>query len=351
MESKLSGREEHKLQIEQSIQKKIGGYPEIIREYYYGIGNKYSSATKRTYLQKLLQFLDWYKDEKHCDELTQEVICQVQVTDIDKYFVMRKTAGIDSDRVKDCTLSNQFTAIDIFYQFLETRRYIEESPLRLSSNRPSVRKENHSVCLSKEEINSILQAIDEGTGSKTAKGFQKTYRNRDKLLFLLPLTTGIRVSALSEIDIDKIDFSKREFSVIEKEEKFRTFDLAEYVFEVLRDWMDDRQKLLDGKEDVNALFISCRNGVPHRLTVRGIQKVISKYSSVASVKVSPHVLRKTYGTQYYRISKGDIRATAAALGHNNVATTQLYIARDMEKEKEINKEVANYVLDKNCKND
>ncbi len=41
MESRLSGREEHKLQIEQSIQKKIEGYPEIIREYYGRIYKNY----------------------------------------------------------------------------------------------------------------------------------------------------------------------------------------------------------------------------------------------------------------------------------------------------------------------
>lgn len=340
MESKLSGREEHKLQIEQSIQKKIEGYPEIIREYYFYL-RVYSSGTKKTYIEKLIQFFQWCYDNQKIDAMTSEALMHVPSLAIDEFFYQKSFAG--DETIKETTQTIIFTAVNSFYEFLVRRKYIAENPIE-GTKRPKVNKQNLAISLSHDEIHTILQTIEEGVGSNKAKGYQRAYRNRDKLLFLLPLTTGVRVSALSEMDLSKINLSTHEFSVIEKRDKMRTFGMGEEVFSILMDWIQDREQLLEGKS-MEALFITCKDGTPHRISVRSIQRIINKYSQCLDVNLSPHKLRRSYGTQFYRLSGNDIIATAQQLGHDQIETTKLYVEPDAKLCKEVDQKISQYIWD------
>lgn len=338
MESKLSGREEHKLQIEKSVLTKVNPYPAIIKEYYLYL-RTYSSSTKRTYIEKLLQFLSWCVETHKINDYTVEEIKKIKAIDLDEFFYSRTFN--EQNRIKGSTQVVIFSAVNVFYEFLKQRKYIQENPIE-EVKRPRVLKQNLALSLSKEDIQSILHSIDNGVGSAKAKGYQKAYKNRDKLLFLLPLTTGIRVSALSEIDISKIDFTNHTISVIEKREKSRLFEISDEVFEILLQWMIDRERIVDGTP-IDALFLTKRGGDIHRISVRSIQRIIEKYSADIDIKLSPHKLRRSYGTQYYRLSGNDIIATAQELGHEQLETTQRYIEPDASVHREVKKKMSEYI--------
>ena len=338
MPIEITGREEHKLQIEKSVLDKVNQYPEIIKEYYLYL-RTYASSTKKTYIQKLLQFLEWCMEKQIIENYTVDEIQKIKALDLDEFFYS-KTFG-EEDNIKGSTQMVIFSAVNAFYDFLKQRKYISENPMD-DVKRPRVVRQNLAISLSKKEIQTILHSIDTGVGSTKAKGYQKAYKNRDKLLFLLPLTTGIRVSALSEIDISKIDFTNHTISVIEKREKSRLFEISDEVFEILLQWMIDRERIVDGTP-IDALFITKKGGDIHRISVRSIQRIIEKYSADIDIKLSPHKLRRSYGTQYYRLSGNDIIATAQELGHEQLETTQRYIEPDASVHREVKKKMSEYI--------
>ena len=82
---------------------------------------------------------------------------------------------------------------------------------------------------------------------------------------------------------------------------------------------------MDGvPEDCSLLFPS-RNGTPvHPNNVRRFVKREAQRAEIAEAdRVSPHTLRHTAGTDFYR-HRRDLRAVQRFLGHSDVSTTQLY---------------------------
>lgn len=68
----------------------------------------------------------------------------------------------------------------------------------------------------------------------------------------------------------------------------RTFEMGEEVFSILMEWMQDREQLLEGRS-MEALFITCKDGAPHRISVRSIQRIINKYSQCLDVNFGARI--------------------------------------------------------------
>ena len=80
----------------------------------------------------------------------------------------------------------------------------------------------------------------------------------------------------------------------------------------------------------DALFLSLQK---RRMSVQTVEDMIVKYAEAIGVqdRITPHKLRKTYGTELYN-ETGDIYLVASSLGHNSVNTTKdHYVAKNEEK--------------------
>ena len=150
-------------------------------------------------------------------------------------------------------------------------------------------------------------------------------------------------------NLTDIDFKERSLKILRKggKEAYVYFGdavlssltyyltLDEHTFEqVCSDEEDNkpspREALLKENKDEPALFISLKGS---RLTVRSVQNLVKKYSSMLSTnkKSTPHKLRSTFGTQIYN-ETGDIYLTAELLGHEDINTTKKHYA-SMDNEK------------------
>ena len=162
---------------------------------------------------------------------------------------------------------------------------------------------------------------------------QKEWRTRDKAIMLTFITTGMRETALCEIDINRIDFSNRTIVVTDKENKNNSYTMTPELISAYYDWLDDREKKLDGRE-CDALFISNRR---ERLTSRSVIDLVRKYTFEGIGKeVSPHRLRAAYGNILLK-ETGDIYFVSKAMKHANVQTTEIYIE---DNERDVNNRVA-----------
>ena len=151
---------------------------------------------------------------------------------------------------------------------------------------------------------------------------------RDKAILELLFSTGLRVSELTHLNRDTINFDRKEFGVIGKGRRARVVFLSDSAAEWLKRYIDSRE------DDVPALFIRYSGKKPDagqnaneamRLTPRSVQRLVEKYVKKARlpIKITPHGLRHSFATDL--LSGGaDLRAIQEMLGHKNVSTTQIY---------------------------
>jgi len=138
---------------------------------------------------------------------------------------------------------------------------------------------------------------------------------RDRAILELFFSTGLRVSELCALNRD-LDLSRDEFSVRGKGEKIRVVFLSGDAKDAIKAY---EKKRGDVEE---ALFISTSNT---RLTPRSVERIVKGYAIKAGItrKVTPHVIRHSFATDLLE-NGADLRSVQALLGHQNIATTQVY---------------------------
>ena len=77
------------------------------------------------------------------------------------------------------------------------------------------------------------------------------------------------------------------------------------------------------RNNTKGMFASSRG---RKLAVRTVQSMIKNYTKRASINknISPHTLRHTFATNYYRKTK-DLEGLRKLLGHADISTTQIYV--------------------------
>ena len=139
------------------------------------------------------------------------------------------------------------------------------------------------------------------------------------------ISTGLRVSAITQINLEDIDFQNNIINVIEKGNKYRTIYFGDNLKTKLSLWMNDREKYYSDV-DTNALFISRKK---NRISVSAVEDLLQKYTHNINKKITPHKLRATCATNLYKKTR-DIYLVANQLGHANIATTKIYTDIDNE---------------------
>lgn len=147
---------------------------------------------------------------------------------------------------------------------------------------------------------------------------------RDKAIFELLFSTGLRVSELCALDRD-IELKKDEHSIRGKGGKIRLVFFSEDAKKALKAYLDKRKDMDD------AMFVQLSNKKPSsrsdglRINKRSVARIVKHYAIKAGIskKVTPHVIRHVFATDL--LSNGaDLRSVQALLGHANIGTTQIY---------------------------
>lgn len=160
----------------------------------------------------------------------------------------------------------------------------------------------------------------------TAPDTSKEEGVRDRSILELLFSTGLRVSELTKLNRDQINFDRKEFGVIGKGGRARVVFVSDRATEWTKRYLEMRQ------DRFKPLFIRYSGAVTEedggekmRLTPRSIQRIVKRYVRAARIPIDAtvHTLRHSFATDLLT-NGADLRSVQEMLGHKNISTTQIY---------------------------
>jgi integrase/recombinase XerC len=157
---------------------------------------------------------------------------------------------------------------------------------------------------------------------------QDHWETRDKAMFELFYSSGLRLAELVRLDLDdaRDAIEAAEIGVIGKGNKARRVPVGRKAVDALRAWLALRGARVRPAE--RALFTGARG---RRIAPRVVQQRLARWARSLGITapVHPHVLRHSFATHLLQ-SSGDLRAVQDLLGHSSIATTQIYTHLDFQ---------------------
>lgn len=253
-------------------------------------------------------------------------------SDVEKLLGFLADEGID---VRSCTLDDlhRFAAslhdigisavsvarilcgVRSFFTFLLQDGYIEADPTELLE---SPKKPEHlPAVLTLQEVDALEAAIDQSLPEG----------RRDHAMIEVLYSCGLRVSEICGLQLSDLFLDEGFLRVTGKGNKQRLVPVSPKAVGELKRWTDER-RLIDirpGEEDY--VFVSHRRGRHlSRITVFHNLQVYARLAGIEK-NISPHTLRHTFATHLLE-GGANLRAIQAMLGHESIATTQLYTHLD-----------------------
>ena len=146
---------------------------------------------------------------------------------------------------------------------------------------------------------------------------------RDRAMYELLYSAGIRLSELVGIDIKDIDLEEGSVHVVGKGNKARLLPVGKAAIAAIYAWLACR-----GVFEVRDPLFTTAQG--RRLSARSVQSRLKAFgiAQLGSSGLHPHMLRHSFATHVLE-SSGDLRAVQELLGHANISTTQVYTHLDV----------------------
>ncbi len=208
------------------------------------------------------------------------------------------------------SMGRKLSALRSFYDYLLRRGDSSINPARLAATPRT--GERTPAFLSRGEVSVLL---DEPF-PETALGA------RNRAILELLYASGIRVGELVSIDLGDIDLEGRNLRVTGKGRKQREVIFGSTAERALREYLEERPRLIKAKADEQAMFLNNQGG---RLSTRSVARLLGARIREVGLRrgISPHALRHTFATHLLN-NGADIRAIQELLGHASLSTTQRY---------------------------
>lgn len=324
----MTGREESQQKIEQAIMNMLNGQPDYVQDYYYNLTSRKEPKTCKLYIGFVIKFLGQLPKEK-VDDIT-----LVKTADVGRYMasIKYKEKMQNGEMVKVPTsYSHQATVwsgLNSFAKFLVASKIIRENFMESIERPKASNDELHQVSMDTQEITTVLEASEKGVGTPRAKRRQENWKTRDSLILSMLVTTGMRVNALYEINVNDFSDDYKKLTTIEKGHKHVVYELTDNLAEKVKEWLKEREALL-GDKTCDALFISNNRS---RMCTNSIRNIVKKYTVDVDKHITPHKFRSTFCSMIYQETK-DIYFTQRAMHHSSPSITERYIVDESHSER------------------
>ena len=262
-----------------------------------------------------------YDLKKFSDFLTSKSknILDANQEDIQQFLKFEKIKKKNSSR----TLARSLAAIRQFYNFISSNiEQIENPTDKIES--PQIEKTLPDY-LTSAELQKLFNSISE----------DDSYELRDKAIFELLYSCGLRITEAIELQHDSIDFENNFIKVYGKGNKERLVPIGQEAIRLLHKYISESRENILGSRESEFLFISKKGS---KLNRKSVWRLLKNYVNRTKIKknITPHTLRHSFAT--HMIENGaDLRSVQELLGHIDISTTQVYTHLAKKKLQEIHK--------------
>lgn len=235
-----------------------------------------------------------------------DALVNVSREQITGYMTQLKEKGLAA-----ATIARKLAAIKAFYRFMTAEGYMNANPAEVVE--AGTKGIKLPRVLSEEEVVRLLNQPD----ITSAEGF------RDRTMLEVLYATGMRVSELINLTLERVDLNMKYIIAFGKGSKERIVPLGSVAAEFLQQYLEKvRPKLTHAGRNTNIVFLAFGG---HELTRQRFWQIIRAYGRKANINkaLTPHILRHSFAT--HLLDNGaDLRSVQELLGHSDISTTQIY---------------------------
>ena len=235
-----------------------------------------------------------------------DALVNVSREQITGYMTQLKEKGLAA-----ATIARKLAAIKAFYRFMTAEGYMDANPAEVVE--AGTKGIKLPRVLSEDEVVRLLNQPD----ITMAEGF------RDRTMLEVLYATGMRVSELINLTLERVDLNMKYIIAFGKGSKERIVPLGSVAAEFLQQYLEKvRPKLTHEDRNTNIVFLAFGG---HELTRQRFWQIIRGYGRKANINkaLTPHILRHSFAT--HLLDNGaDLRSVQELLGHSDISTTQIY---------------------------
>lgn len=244
----------------------------------------------------------------------------ISIGDVKLEHLETFVAGLYDTGINPRSRRRIVSGVRSFFHFLVVDNYMESDPSELLENPRSGLKIPEVLTL--DEIDSIIDSID----------LSKKGGPRNKAMLEVLYSCGLRVSELINLKISDLFLDEGFIRVEGKGSKQRLVPISPRAIKEIESWFMDRNQLDVAKGHEDFLFLNLRGKALTRVAV--FQLIKAQAELVGIVKtVSPHTFRHSFATHLLE-GGANLRAIQAMLGHESIATTEIYTHIDRSRLRE-----------------
>lgn len=245
----------------------------------------------------------------------------LDIADLDAPLIAAFLDHLETDRHnRPATRNNRLAAIHSLFAYLALNHPEDAATIQRVLAIPSKRTERNLLTyLTEAELDALLDACDQSTWTG----------RRDHAMFALTIQTGLRISELTGLTCQDVTLTAgANVHTIGKGRKERRTPLLPTIRALLKAWLTER-----AGAPTNPLFPTTtgshlsRDAVERRLA-RTVSLADETCPSIRTKRVSMHTLRHTAAMRLL-LAGNDITVIALWLGHEQIATTNIYLHADM----------------------
>lgn len=234
----------------------------------------------------------------------------LSVLDVTLEHLQQFTAGLHDIGIHPRSQARILSGIKSFFHFLVLADYRKDDPSELLEG-PKIGFRLPEV-LTVEEIDRIIAAID----------LSKNEGQRNRAILETLYSCGLRVSELCALKLSDLYFDEGFIKVEGKGGKQRLVPVSPRAIKEIKYWLQDRNQLPVKKGSEDFIFLTRRGKPISRIMVFHIIKELAQQAGITK-NISPHTFRHSFATHLLE-GGANLRAIQCMLGHESIATTEIY---------------------------
>src|SRR5262245_16442295 len=279
---------------------------ELIDQFAQRLRLRASPHTLRNYTSDLEQLLDYVTPR---DEFGNR--SNFSAEQLDHHLIRNYLGYLHAQKKEKSSIARKMSAIRSFCKFLCSEGVLKQNPAKLVKSLKLPQKiPNH---LTVEDCVKLIESPD----------LSALLGLRDRGILELLYACGIRVSELTGLNWEDIDFTERMILVRGKGRKERIVPFGKHCLQALQAYREARLAKEGSLLPTQPAFL---NHLGTRLTVRSVGRLVDKYVLLSGLgrRISPHGIRHSFATHMLN-SGADLRSIQELLGHKSLSATQRYM--------------------------